>query len=371
MHICYLISSLSNEGPTNVVYNIIKYMDFKRFRVSIITFVPEKNNTRIEEFRKFPIEIYQLSRDSLLSPLKLFKLLKGKVIELNPDALHAHCSRSLYLMCFLPKKYKRIYTIHIYPGFQQIQMLGPIKGRITTLLNHFFAQKCDLPIGCAESVGWQYKKYKGWDIVCVPNGASLPPWKNETSEKNQLRSELGLDINLKYFIFIGRFSQEKNPDVLVDVFSNLRIKGIKLIMLGDGVLWEGLKERANDNVIMKGFTTRVYDYLKASDYYISTSDVEGLSNTILESMSVGLPMVLSDIPSHHEILDNFGEGEVGFVVNQHDTKEVIEAISKVLELDSTNVSQKIRNLYRVKYTAEIMSKGYQTEYEKLLIHVNT
>ncbi len=53
---------------------------------------------------------------------------------------------------------------------------------------------------------------------------------------------------------------------------------------------------------MPGFKSNIYDYLKASDYYISASDVEGLANTLLESMTVGLPCVLSDIPSHKEVL---------------------------------------------------------------------
>ena len=39
--VCYVISSLSNQGPPNVLYNIIQYMNFKKFDVSIITMVPE------------------------------------------------------------------------------------------------------------------------------------------------------------------------------------------------------------------------------------------------------------------------------------------------------------------------------------------
>lgn len=365
-NICFLVSSLANEGPVNVMYNIIKYIDFNKFKISIITLVPEKNNTRIEDFRKFPINIYQLSPNSNVSLIKLYVSLKKKVYEICPDALHAHCSRSLYLMCFLPKKYKKIYTIHIYPGFQHIKMLGPIKGRIIAFLNHYFSRQCDLPIGCSESVGWQYKEKKKWDIVCIPNGASMPTWETDVEEKKMLRKELELEESATYFIFIGRFSQEKNPDVLVEVFNSINYYGVYLIMLGDGILWEDLNRIAGDRILMRGFTTRVYDYLKASDYYISTSDVEGLSNTILESMSVGLPMVLSDIPSHHEIIDNFDKEEVGIIINQHNYEEIKSAISRVLMMNSEEVSLKIKNLYKQRYTAEIMSLAYQQQYQKLL-----
>ena len=42
-----MISSLSNQGPPNVLYNIIQYMDFEMFDVSIITMVPEHKITRM------------------------------------------------------------------------------------------------------------------------------------------------------------------------------------------------------------------------------------------------------------------------------------------------------------------------------------
>ena len=58
--ICYLVSSLCNEGPVNVMYNIIKNIDFLKLEVSIITFVPEKETTRMHDFSKLPISIYKL-----------------------------------------------------------------------------------------------------------------------------------------------------------------------------------------------------------------------------------------------------------------------------------------------------------------------
>ena len=52
--VCYVISSLSNQGPPNVLYNIIKYMDFSKFEISIITMVEEQKISRIDEFKALP-----------------------------------------------------------------------------------------------------------------------------------------------------------------------------------------------------------------------------------------------------------------------------------------------------------------------------
>jgi glycosyltransferase involved in cell wall biosynthesis len=366
IHICYLVSSLCNEGPVNVMYNIIQYIDFSKFEVSIITLIPEKKNSRLQEFKQFPIHIHQLAPNTKLSPIKLFQVLKQKVIEINPDELHSHCARSLYLMCFLPKKFKRVYTIHIYPGLQQQIMYGKLKGNIVIALNNFFTKRCDLPIGCAESVGELYKQYKGWNILSIPNGSSLPIWQYNEQEKQTLKKELGLKENIKYFIFIGRFSKEKNPDILVEAFNKITSNNIGIIMLGQGPMWDELNKIKNRNIIMPGFTTRVYDYLKASDYYISASDVEGLANTILESMSVGLPMLLSDIPSHQEVLANIRDTQTGYIINHKNPQDIIHKIEKIINLDSNTIRNCIQNLYLQKYTAQIMSESYQQAYIQLL-----
>lgn len=365
--LCYLVSSLCNEGPVNVIYNIIRYIDFEKFEVSIITFVPEKENSRMGEFKAFPIQIFQLSSEKILGLSKLYGLLKKQVAKIDPDELHAHCPRSLYLMPFLPKKYKKVYTIHIYPGEQQLKLYGNLKGRIVIALNHFFTKRVDLPIGCAESVAEQYKEEKGWDIMAIPNGASLPVWQKDEAERQNLRKEFGMKDGVKYFIFIGRFSKEKNPDILFNAFKDINRKDVGLVMLGMGPLWDSLKQKCPENIIKPGFTTRVYDYLKAADYYISASDVEGLANTILESMSIGMPMLLSDIPSHREVLANLsGNDNVGYIIDNQSPDDILKKIDMVMSLDSTHISELMRDLYQRKYTAEVMSKSYQKAYIQLM-----
>lgn len=365
--VCYLVSSLANEGPVNVIYNIIKYIDFEKFNVSIVTFIPERESSILEDFSKFPIKIYQLAPIRKISFYKLYIALRERVNTIEPDLLHAHCPRSLYLLPFLPARYKKAYTIHIYPGLQQKILYGEIKGSIVIWLNHFFTRWCDLPIACSESVAEQYKSEKGWKVLSVPNGVSLEVWNYSPEEKNKLREELGLKKNLLYFIFIGRFSKEKNPDKLVELFRTIDNEKIGLIMLGKGDLWEILKEECPDNILIPGFTRRVYDYLKASDFYISTSDVEGLANTILESMSVGLPMVLSNIPSHEEVLSNFSNGEVGVIVDQHNSSEIKKGMEAVLSMDRDFVRVEVQKKFKEKYTARKMSEQYQSLYEKCFL----
>lgn len=360
--LCYLIPSLCNEGPVNVIYNILQNIDYKSFDVSIITLKPEKKNSRIGDFTSLPLHIYQLASDKRNNILVLYFKLKRLLKNIKPDVIHGHCSEPLYLMALLP--YKTVYTIHIYPGMQNISISGPILGRLIVFFDNLFTRLCDRPICCSDSIAFEYKKNKSITYDSIPNGTSYKTWHYSKEEKQRLRAELQLDKTMKYFIFIGRFSKEKNPEILIDVFS--KRKDIGLIMLGEGPLWDNLYKKKTSNIIMPGFTTKVSNYLKASDYYISTSDIEGLANTLLESMSVGLPFILSDIPSHKEVCNTFVSLEnVGCLTNHHNEVAISKSIDKLMKIDCDAARHDIQDVFESHYTAEIMTRKYELVYKSL------
>lgn len=365
--VCYVISSLSNQGPPNVLYNMIQYMDFERFDVSIITMVEEQKITRIEEFQALPIKVIQMNPVGIQNPWQMFKTLKKTVKEIDPDILHTHCPRSMFLVPFLPKTYYKMETVHIFPGIQQKVMYGKIKGQIVIWLSHFFTKKMDMPIACSESVAQSYWDEQHYKMLAIPNGCSLPVWERNQHEKTALRKELGLRDDLQYMIFVGRFSQEKNPDMIVRAFEDLKdeYSDLGLILLGNGDMFEEINSHASDRIVVPGFKSNVYDYLKASDYYISASDVEGLANTLLEAMTVGLPCILSDIPSHREVVSK-AERPIGYTFNNKNLDEIKTAIRRALEIDVESTAAYIQSLFEKYYTARHMSERYQEEYLKVM-----
>ncbi|WP_423778092.1 glycosyltransferase family 4 protein [Desulfobacter postgatei] len=351
-----------------MMYNIIKNIDYDQFKISVITLIPEKKNTRIDDFRKLGIEIVQLAEDKCKNLVLLYFSLGKKLKEISPNVLHAHCPRSLILVHFLSRRkyrYKKIYTAHVYPGVQQKALYGPLKGAIITWLWNFFMMRTDLPIACSRSVSQQYKEKHGWEITSIPNGCSMPVWKRTIGEKKEMRKKLGLEDNMFYYIFIGRFSQEKNPEFLIKSFSKINDPLSCLIMLGDGPLFPVLKKYESKTIKLYGFKNNVRDYLIASDYYVSASEAEGLANTLLESMSVGLPMILSDIPSHNEILKST-LNNVGILFSNNDHDSLIEAIEKMRVWDIEETAKNIQSSFGENYTAQRMSELYQKAYNELI-----
>lgn len=363
--VCYVISSLANQGPPNVLYNIIKYMNFSRFDISIVTMVPEPEISRLEEFKEFPINIVQMSPDKIQNPLSMYLTLRKTVKKINPDILHTHCPRSMFLVPLLPKKYKKMETVHIYPGEQQRVMYGILKGQIVIWLSNFFTKKMDEPIACSESVAQSYWDEQHFKMKAIPNGCSLPLWNGDSEEKAQLRKRFGLKDDVKYFIFIGRFSHEKHPEMIIEAFEKLNDPKIGVVLLGNGVMYDELKSRETENIILPGFKTNVYDYLIACDYYISASDIEGLPNTLLESMTVGLPCVLSDIGAHREVIAKTTQ-PMGYTFDNTNMESLLTAIKKTMALDVPSTARSIREVFEKYYTAKHMSEQYQEEYEKIM-----
>ncbi len=103
------------------------------------------------------------------------------------------------------------------------------------------------------------------------------------------------------FINIGRLIEQKGQIYLIHAFKEVvnSNKDVKLIILGEGELRGRLENLINKlglekNVFLLGNKKNVYKYLTNSDCFILSSLWEGLPNTLLEAMAVGLPIISTD-----------------------------------------------------------------------------
>ena len=83
-----------------------------------------------------------------------------------------------------------------------------------------------------------------------------------------------------------------------------------LCLLGDGpLLLSACRQLAGNqqNIFLPGLVHNVADYLRAADLFVSASHAEGMPNAVLEALAASLPVILSDIPAHREVLENCSE----------------------------------------------------------------
>ena len=137
----------------------------------------------------------------------------------------------------------------------------------------------------------------------------------------------------KTFLVIGRLGEEKKCDQIIRVFSKLSENlNVKLTFLGDGPLEEDLLKMTKQlgqthRIFFKGAVKNIKEYLAASDFYVSASKSEGMSNALIEAMSLGIPAITSNVSGVNEIVFN---NENGFVFEPNDEKFFYEKIIKAI-----------------------------------------
>lgn len=120
-------------------------------------------------------------------------------------------------------------------------------------------------------------------------------------------SELGITEG-NYVLGMSRFVPEKNLHHLIEAFSRVKPDGVKLVIAGDSDFpdeySEGLKQLARDNgVVLTGFVKgrKLHSLLTNARCFVLPSSHEGLPIALLEAMSYGLPVIVSDIPANLEV----------------------------------------------------------------------
>lgn len=136
------------------------------------------------------------------------------------------------------------------------------------------------------------------------------------------------------FISIGRLSEEKGYERILKGLAKVNNYSYLYTIIGSGPLELKIKDLANeldvlDNINFISYTSEVLDYLSKSDYFIQGSYVEGFPNAVLESCSVGTPILAFECPGGtKEIVKN---GINGFLFSSeddfHKRLEILNTIS--------------------------------------------
>lgn len=133
---------------------------------------------------------------------------------------------------------------------------------------------------------------------------------------------------------VGRLEAVKDQGTLLEAFVRLReldpqaFPRLRLILVGEGSLRPALEARARaagvaDQVWFAGARDDIPELLRALDLFVQPSRAEGISNTIMEAMATGLPVVATDVGGNDELVR---EGETGRLVPAEDPGAMARAL---------------------------------------------
>jgi glycosyltransferase involved in cell wall biosynthesis len=150
--------------------------------------------------------------------------------------------------------------------------------------------------------------------IYIPNGTEV-----REPRSGICLEHFGLAAN-EYVLFLGRFSPEKNCDLLIDAFERTPTT-MKLALAGGTSHTDEyaaqLRKHASDRIKILGWLSGdpLHEVLTNAALFVLPSDLEGLSLSLLEAMGAGLCVLASDTPENCEVIADCGftfkAGDVG------------------------------------------------------------
>lgn len=191
-----------------------------------------------------------------------------------------------------------------------------------------------------------FNNYSDSKVIVIPN---------PVSSSGLIRKE---ECIKKYFIAIGRLVEQKNFKMLIDGFEIFCRENNEYTtyIYGEGPLKRELEEyikskNMEKKIFLMGYCDDIKKKIVNSSIYISTSNYEGISNSMLEAMSLGVPSICTDCPvgGARMIIEN---NKNGILVNINDSQKLAEKMLKIVGNEEfskqlSNEAIKINEIYSI------------------------
>ena len=284
-----------------------------------------------ERARQAGLTYYELVERRKLDPT-VIRAVRDIVMKHDINVIHGHDYKTdliAYLVArlLLRRPIRLLSTAHAWV------MLGP-RGSLYRRLDLFLMKRFDHLIAVSHATKDEMVQ-AGLDegkISVIHNAIDTIEWSREQAP-GDLRDELGLTGCSPIVGYVGRIMPEKDLETWIRSASVVAAACPKaaFVLVGDGYEETTRRELAvlatklgvADRVIFTGFRSDLLRCYATFDVFLLTSRREGLPNSLLESMAMGVPVVTTDVAGAKELVR---DGETGFVRLQGDVPALSEAV---------------------------------------------
>jgi len=195
-------------------------------------------------------------------------------------------------------------------------------------------------------------------VTQIHNGVDVRNF-HPINDNSQIKSSLGIPNGSFVIGTVGRLDPIKDHPALFQAFERLKGNGrnVRLLIAGDGAERKKLEKIAPNDVIFLGNRGDIPEILRSFDLFVISSRNEGISNTILEAMATGLPVVATAVGGNPELVN---DGITGTLVPPNDPNSIASAISNYIQNIDLMISHGRNGRSRVEkfFSIEKMVKNY-------------
>ncbi len=386
INILFIIPWMITGGADLFNLNLIKGLDKNKFSVTIITTEPNKNVLR-QYFEKSEdnqelAKVYDLT--SFLDQKYWVAFINYIIQKDNINIILNSNSKTGYSMLpYLKSKYPNIPIID-YVHMEEWYNRNGGYSRYSAM----YESVIDKTLVCNENsrkILIDYFKKNKDEVETVYIGVNEKEFNPSNYDKENLKNKyLGLEKDKKVLAYICRISEQKRPMLFLEIIAKLKEKrkDIKVFVVGDGNLLNKMKERAKklhiyDDIIFTGNLQNTAEIYSISDVTVNCSIKEGLALTSYESLSMGVPVISSDVGGQKELIKE----SVGKIIeSKQDERDVysenyskneinnyVDSINEVLDninIYINNCRKIILDYFTIEKMIEKMSYILKEVYEK-------
>jgi len=235
------------------------------------------------------------------------------------------------------------------------------------LVRQWLGARSSLLVANSEAGARLWRPVRPRGVEVVPNGL---PVDEIAATPTASRASLGLDERAELILWAGRFVPAKNIELLGEVLASVLAARPRAVAwcCGEGELAARLRALVDrrgvgGRCVLPGRRADLWALLKTADVLLSPSRAEGQPNVVLEAMSAGCPLVLSDIDAHRELVPD----EAGRFFRRDDAGDAIAGVLGVLDDPSAARARaaRARELVRNR-SIDAMVRAYLRLYQDLL-----
>lgn len=352
--IAIIVHGLSGGGAERVASLLASYLADKCYNVLYIcAFNDEKTDNQARYAIDPRVTVKYVAAQSNVSPIRFATRslrIRRMVREFSPDYVLSMIISEAVLTALT--SYPLVFSLRNDPG--TYMSLGIRTRLLKVMLSR--ARKIVFQSGAARDYFDGEIREKGVVIPNPVNTRKLPLWTEY---------EHG-----KLFVSACRLEEQKNLPMLLEAFSMVHQEhpDYRLEIYGRGEMEHALAEKihelqADGYIFLKGFSSEVHRVMARSSGFVLSSNYEGLSNSLLEALCIGVPCVSTDHApgSAREFIRS---GENGFLTKVGDAQDMKEKICALIEDEKLSFAFAEQNLaLRQKLDADVICGEWEKLFE--------
>jgi len=376
IRLAIVVHSMIRGGAERQIVELLRGIDQTRFKTSLIALYATPNGYPVDPLTDFivllkrnPAHLCALRRSAVL--LRATWLLVMTLKRLRPQVVHAY----LPMPCALAAIACQLLGIRIFIAGRRNMAGFHRRGKL--LLK--WADR--IPIRLATAIAGNCRAITD-EIIAIDhfpaeraatiyNGVDAARFRNTRNPR--LRAELGFHDSDFVFGIVANFHTRKRHIDFVRAAAEIAgaEPRARFLMIGQdhGTLGDVRdcigRQMLEDRCVVMAGSSEPEKYYACMDCYVSTSDVEGLSNSILEAMASGLPVIATRVGGTPEVVS---DGNSGYLVPPYSSEEIVER-AKLLMHDPSLCAAMGRCGHRLaqgRFSLRAMVEAHEQLYEGLL-----